>query len=112
MIRMLIAAALAALTFAAQAAVDVNQATQAQLESVRGVGPAMSQRILDERRAGPFKDWTDLITRVRGVGEGSAARLSAAGLTVGGNAFTAMPRAAAAAGTAAPAAEPAAASRR
>ncbi len=111
MIRMLIvAAALAALSFAAQAAVDVNQATQAQLESVRGVGPAMSQRILDERRAGPFKDWTDLITRVRGIGEGSAARLSAGGLTVGGNTYTAMPRAANTAP--APAAEPAAANRR
>lgn len=108
MIRMLIAAAaLAALSLAAQAAVDVNQATQAQLESIRGVGPAMSQRILDERRAGPFRDWTDLITRVRGVGEGSAVRLSAGGLTVGGQTYTALPR------TATPAAaEPAAANRR
>lgn len=111
MIRMLIAAAaLAALSLAAQAAVDVNQATQAQLESIRGVGPAMSQRILDERRAGPFRDWTDLITRVRGVGEGSAVRLSAGGLTVGGQTYTALPRTATPA--AAAAAEPAAANRR
>jgi len=110
MIRMLIAAAaLAALSLAAQAAVDVNQATQAQLESIRGVGPAMSQRILDERRAGPFRDWTDLITRVRGVGEGSAVRLSAGGLTVGGQTYTALPRTAT---PAAAAAEPAAANRR
>jgi len=104
MIRMLLAAAaLAALTFTAQAAVDVNQATQAQLESVRGIGPAMSQRILDERQKGPFRDWVDLITRVRGVGEGSATRLSAGGLTVGGNRFAAMPTAAAPVAEAAPA---------
>lgn len=69
------------------AAVDVNQASVAELDGIKGIGPAMSSRILDERKKGPFKDWNDLMTRVKGVGQASAARLSAEGLTVGGASF-------------------------
>ncbi len=76
------------LSAAAFAAVEVNQAsTQAELESIRGIGPALSERILLERQQGPFKNWADLISRVRGVGEDSALKLSAQGLTVAGKAF-------------------------
>jgi competence protein ComEA len=32
------------------AAVDVNKAGAAELDSIKGVGPAMSERILDERK--------------------------------------------------------------
>ncbi len=67
----------------AWAAVDVNKATQSELESVKGVGPALSGRILVERQKAAFKDWGDLIDRVQGVGKTNAARLSDAGLTVG-----------------------------
>jgi competence protein ComEA len=94
MFRTLTAVLLAGLTFAAQAAVDINKASQAELESVKGIGPAMSERILDERKKGEFKDWTDVIVRVKGVGEGNAARFSAAGLTVGGNGYAAKDKAA------------------
>jgi competence protein ComEA len=65
-------------------AVDVNRATQAELEALKGVGPSIATKILDERKKGSFKDWTDLIDRVKGVGEGNAAKFSAEGLTVGG----------------------------
>jgi len=41
-----------------------------------------------KRQKGVFKDWTDLVWRVKGVGQGNAARFSAAGLTVGGVTFT------------------------
>jgi competence protein ComEA len=68
---------------AAWAGVDVNKATQSELESVKGVGPALSGRILTERQKATFKDWSDLIDRVQGVGKTNAARLSEAGLTVG-----------------------------
>lgn len=71
----------------AWAAVDVNQADQAGLESVRGIGPALSGKLLAERGKSPFKDWADLIGRVGGVGPGSAAKLSQAGLTVNGKAY-------------------------
>ena len=69
------------------AALDVNQASVAELDGSKGIGPAMSSRILDERKKGPFKDWNDLMARVKGVGQASAARLSAEGLTVGGASF-------------------------
>ncbi|SNS37526.1 competence protein ComEA [Noviherbaspirillum humi] len=69
------------------AQVDVNKADQAALDGIRGIGPAMSKRILDERKkGGDFKDWDDLQTRVKGIGEKNAAKLSAAGLNVNGQA--------------------------
>jgi competence protein ComEA len=80
-----ILAMLAALSVAVCfAAVDVNQGSVADLDSVRGIGPAISGKILAERKNGKFKDWNDLINRVSGIGDKSAARLSAAGLTVNG----------------------------
>lgn len=82
MIRTLIATLLTTLSLAAFAAVDVNNATQAELEALPGVGTALSARVVAEREKGKFKDWADLIERVRGVGPASAAKLSAAGLTV------------------------------
>jgi competence protein ComEA len=42
----------------------------------------VSKVIVDERKAGKFKDWADFIKRVKGVGDARAAKLSAAGLTV------------------------------
>ena len=70
------------------AAVDVNKASQAELESIKGIGPTISAQILGERQKGPFKDWSDLTTRVKGVGEASAGKFSQNGLTVNGTAFT------------------------
>jgi competence protein ComEA len=69
------------------AAVDVNTATAAELDSIKGIGPGLSTQILDERKNGVFKDWIDLIRRVGGVGDKTAARFSAQGLTVSGQPF-------------------------
>ena len=74
----------AAATFAA---VDANQASAAELDSIKGIGPGLSGKIMDERKKAPFKDWNDLITRVNGVGATSAAKYSNQGLTVNGSAF-------------------------
>jgi competence protein ComEA len=112
MIRSFILSILAGFAFAAaHAAVDVNKATQAELEGVKGLGPSTSTRILDERKQGSFKDWPDLITRVKGVGTGNAARFSAGGLTVGNTSYAANAGASQKAAPAAPlkAAAPAAA---
>ena len=81
--------ALVALLYAAAcfAAVDVNQAGAAELDSIKGIGPAMSSKILDERRRGNFKDWNDFVTRVKGVSEANAAKFSAEGMTVNGAAY-------------------------
>lgn len=86
-----ILAALAATTSLAFAAVDVNKATQAELESVKGIGPGIAGRILDERKKGPFKDWSDFEGRVKGVGEKNAGRYSEAGLTVNGQSLANAP---------------------
>src|SRR5246127_1397833 len=70
-------------TFAA--AVEVNTADTAALESVKGVGPVHAKAIIDERtKNGPFKDADDLATRVKGLGTKSVSNLEAAGLTVNG----------------------------
>lgn len=82
---MLAAALLTATMGLAWAQADVNKADQAALESVQGVGPAMSKKILDARaKGGNFKDWNDLEARVAGIKDKSATRLSKAGLTVDG----------------------------
>jgi len=89
MIRNLITVLLAALAFNAFAAVDANRATQAELESVKGIGPGLSTKILDARKSGEFKNWGDMVDRVSGVGPGNAARFSQAGLTVAGSGYDA-----------------------
>ena len=53
--------------FAAFAAVDVNKATATELDGIKGIGPVMSKRILDERKKGEFKNWDDLMVRVKGI---------------------------------------------
>ncbi len=73
---------------AAFAAVDVNKATDAELDSIKGIGPVTSKLITSERKKGEFKSWEDFVTRVKGVGDKSAAQFSAEGLTVSGKAYT------------------------
>lgn len=73
----------------AMAAVDVNKATEAQLDSVKGIGPVTSKLIMSERKKGEFKDWPDFIARIKGIGDDRAAKLSAEGLTVNGATYKA-----------------------
>lgn len=110
MIRQFFAALLAVLALNAFAAVDANQATRADLETVRGIGPGLSDKIIEARKTGNFKNWEDLVERVGGIGPRSASKLSQGGLTVAGNGFdgAALPAAsnkAAKAGTTAKAAK-------
>ena len=49
------------LAAAAHAAVDVNRASQAELEAVKGIGPSLSTRIVSERNKSEFKDWGDFM---------------------------------------------------
>ena len=82
----------AAITFAlagtigfAFAQVDVNKADQAALETIKGIGPSTSAKILDARKkGGAFKSWADLNGRVSGIGDKTAVKLSDGGLTVNG----------------------------
>ena len=66
--------------------VEVNTASRAQLESLPGLGPTLVQRLLAAR---PFESWADLIRRVPGVKAAAARRLSAAGLRVAGQPWSA-----------------------
>ena len=81
--------AIAAMLFAvaSSAAVDANKATEAELLGVKGVGPAMSKRIVEARKEAPFKDWADFMSRVKGVKDKAATKLSADGLTINGQGF-------------------------
>jgi len=82
---------LATLFFAAAcfAAVDVNKATEAELDGLKGIGPSLSGKILAARKTAPFKDWSDLMQRVKGISGKSAAKLSQAGLSVNGAGYPA-----------------------
>lgn len=59
----------------ASAPLDLNTATEAQLEALPGIGPSLAQAILQEReREGGFKTVDDL-RRVRGIGDVRFAQL-------------------------------------
>ncbi|WP_286997019.1 MULTISPECIES: ComEA family DNA-binding protein [Comamonas] len=87
MIKKLIAICLAFYAALAMAAVDVNKASHSDLQEVKGIGPATATRIMDARKQGPFKNWDDLIARVKGIAATSANKLSDEGLTVNGQAY-------------------------
>lgn len=57
------------------AAVNVNTATQSELESVKGLGPAKAKAIIEYReKNGPFKSVEDL-GKVKGFGKASIEKL-------------------------------------
>ena len=87
MFKQMFALGLAFFSALAMAAVDVNSASAADLDSIKGVGPATSGKIVEARKAGAFKDWPDLMQRVKGIGASRATKLSAQGLSVNGKAF-------------------------
>lgn len=89
MLKKLLAVLLMAFASMAMAAVDVNKATDAELDSIKGIGPITSKLIMSERKKGEFKSWQDFIDRVKGVGDDRAAKLSAEGLTVNGSSYKA-----------------------
>ena len=69
------------------AAVDVNKATPADLDGLKGIGPGISGKIVEERKKGEFKNWNDFIERVKGIGEKNAVKFSAEGMTVSGASY-------------------------
>ncbi len=77
--------------FTSALALDINQANEAELDSVKGMGPALSAKVLKARTQGHFKDWPDLMQRVSGIRANKAQQLSAQGLTVNAQPFVAKP---------------------
>lgn len=63
------------LSTSALAVVDLNTATQSELETVKGIGPAKAQRIIEYRQKnGSFRN-LDALASVKGFGKASVARL-------------------------------------
>jgi len=63
--------------------VDLNTASQAQLESVKGIGPVKAKAVIEYRtKNGPFKSVDDL-QKVTGFGKPSVGKLRSE-VTVGG----------------------------
>ena len=91
MFKRFLAALLAFVAMSVFAAVDVNSASQSELDGVKGIGPVIAGRIVEARKTGPFKDWGDFIERVKGVGEHNAAKFSDGGLTVNGTTYKGVP---------------------
>lgn len=61
---------------------NLNTASEADLDSIRGSGPAITARILAARQERPFSSWPDVIGRVRGIGPATAKSWAAQGVTV------------------------------
>ena len=71
----------AGLTYASP--INVNTATQAELESIKGIGPSKAKTIITERTdGGHFQDANDLQKRVRGIGMKSVEKMVDNGLTI------------------------------
>ncbi|MCO5398307.1 ComEA family DNA-binding protein [Ralstonia soli] len=86
MLKKLLAVALMSLSMlsVSWAAVDVNTADHAALETLSGIGPKRSKVIVEERtKNGPYKDAADFKARVPGIGDKTLAKLESAGLTFG-----------------------------
>jgi competence protein ComEA len=78
----------AASLFSTQAlALDLNQANEAELDGLKGMGPSLSRKVLAARHQQPFASWADFLQRVSGVGVAKAKLFSEQGLTIEGQAF-------------------------
>ena len=75
--------ALASFGVAVAAPINVNTATQTELESIKGIGPSKAKTIIAERLdGGHFQDANDLQKRVRGIGMKSVEKMVDNGLTI------------------------------
>ena len=65
-------------------ALEINQANEAELDSIKGMGPAMTRKVLAARTERLFMNWTDLMSRVTGIGKAKAQQFSDQGVLVNG----------------------------
>ena len=68
-------------------ALDLNTATEAELDGLSGFGPAFTARVMQARADRPFQDWADFMRRVKGVREATAWRLSRQGARIQQSSF-------------------------
>jgi competence protein ComEA len=72
---------------AAASALEINQANEAELDSLKGMGPTLSRHVLKARAEGEFQNWADVLRRVSGMGRSKAKQFSGQGLVVNGQPF-------------------------
>lgn len=72
-------------------ALDLNLATEAELDALSGVGPAFTARVMQARADQPFIHWSDFMRRVKGVREPTALKLSQQGARIRGEPFPPPP---------------------
>lgn len=75
------------------AQVELNNATEIDLDGLRGMGPALTRQVLSERQTRTFESWADLLQRVKGIGPKKAGSLSEQGLRVQGQVYAPSARA-------------------
>ena len=68
-------------------ALELNQASEAELDGLRGMGPALNRVVRQAREQRPFATWSDFQARVAGVGSAKARAFSEQGLTVNGQPY-------------------------
>ena len=74
---------MASLGVASASPINVNTASQSELESIKGIGPSKARTIIAERQeGGHFQDANDLQKRVRGIGMKSVEKMVDNGLTI------------------------------
>ncbi|MGZ4814422.1 MAG: ComEA family DNA-binding protein [Terriglobales bacterium] len=60
--------------------IDLNSASEQELEQVGGIGPERARRIVEQR---PFQSWDDLKNKVEGFSDKLVEDLKEAGATIG-----------------------------
>jgi competence protein ComEA len=68
--------------------IDLNKATEVELDALKGVGPVLTKAVMEERKKALFKNWEDATSRVKGLGPQKASSLSEQGVRVQGSAYT------------------------
>jgi competence protein ComEA len=81
---MLVASGFAGLSWAQ---VELNKASEIDLDGLRGLGPSLTRQVLGERQHKAFADWADVMQRVKGIGPSKAASLSDQGVRVQGQVY-------------------------
>ena len=92
MIRKIATAAVTALLAGTTwAQVDLNTATEIELDGLKGLGPTTTRQIMVERRKAAFQNWPDVMRRIQGIGPKKAAQLSEQGVQVQGQSYGHVP---------------------
>jgi competence protein ComEA len=65
-------------------ALEINDASRADLEQLNGVGVTLADKMLKERERAPFAGWDDLRARVKGLSGKRVQKWQGQGVTVNG----------------------------